>query len=647
MLGEAGLFRVIRKLHPPQPDSSLDSVRVVNDRPTTFPFFLADMSTDEGGVRGRAGRVSAETAVALAQGLKGTPQYRALAEILPTEWLDLYFEKRVEARIFPVIRSLCALEWLVQNGPPPPQRQVVWNNHRNLGPALLGVWPGSLVSLKLGPSFNFSARIRPRGRRVRNFLNLIKSKFGGTESSGASTTACRSELPTVAVYHAEGVDTTRRSDLFWFPNSEIDPKRVLVYLDADSLARLQTQPQTQLLEQLDSLGMRWVQLKGLGGSVPGWSPAGQKRNLMRQWRKNLYLHTPTTATQRWVAAEAATLLGEVQYWLSFYEEFNVKIHVDINEGSHVTVARSIAAEMHGGIHVGRQRSDSWGLDTLGHHPDHVYFVWNQRGALCAEGNRNRIDSTVISGFPHDNTWSDESSTAELRRNMEDNGAKFVIAFFDNAFWWGGGFSRTILRSFYTAFLRWVIEDPTLGVITKSKKPVVLEDLPELEELMGQAVSTGRWINLTDVFGRLPSDASRAADISVGIGISSAVTEAVAAGGRGVHCDLRTMRSHPFYQWGYEKVVFDDLDRMMDAFKCYKADPAAIVGFGDFSNHMDQIDPFADGRSGERAGTYLRWLLEAFDQGKDQENALRHANQQFTTAWGDDKVMTTNSQVLKV
>ena len=112
-------------------------------------------------------------------------------------------------------------------------------------------------------------------------------------------------------------------------------------------------------------------------------------------------------------------------------------------------------------------------------------------------------------------------------------------------------------------------------------------MPELRELMAKAEATGRWINLTEVHGRMPSDASRAADMSVGIGISTAANEAVAAGGRAVHCDFPAMREHPFYKLGYEKVVFDDLERMMASLRRYLADPASEAGLGDFSPFIEQ------------------------------------------------------------
>jgi len=127
-------------------------------------------------------------------------------------------------------------------------------------------------------------------------------------------------------------------------------------------------------------------------------------------------------------------------------------------------------------------------------------------------------------------------------------------------------------------------------------------------------------------------------MSVGIGMSTAANEAVAAGGKAIRCDLPAMRSHPFYQWGYEKVVFDDLDRMMAALKRYKADSSSEPGLGDFSPFVDQVDPFRDGKAGERIGAYIRCLLEGFDAGLDRDQVIEQANAQYAEAWGAQYVI---------
>ena len=157
--------------------------------------------------------------------------------------------------------------------------------------------------------------------------------------------------------------------------------------------------------------------------------------------------------------------------------------------------------------------------------------------------------------------------------------------------------------------------------------------------MDRAIASGRWVNLPEPQGRFPSDASQAADISIGLGISTAVDEAVSLGGRGVHYDHSAMRGHPYYSWGEGKVVFDDIESMMAALKRYRADPMSEPELGEFSSRIEQVDPFRDGRGNERIGNYLGWLMKGLGAGLDRDLAVREANQQYTHSWGDAMVST--------
>lgn len=71
-------------------------------------------------------------------------------------------------------------------------------------------------------------------------------------------------------------------------------------------------------------------------------------------------------------------------------------------------------------------------------------------------------------------------------------------------------------------------------------------------------------------------------------------------------------------------------------KSHKAGNAAYEEIGDWSPFLDRLDPYRDGRAGERMGTYLRWCLEGFDAGLDRDNVIRQANAKFNVRWGHDK-----------
>jgi len=625
-----------------------ETVRVVSNHSKAPPLFLADMRTEGGEtLRSQAERLATEITIGLTQRISLLPQYEALRAVLPSERVILYLEKKINAEVYPPLRAMCVMEWCIRNGGHPEKREVVWHDHHNLGPVLQDVWPSKEVRLVLGAPRTFLTKARLWARSVRNSVYELVEGMSRRIPGGASHRVESLANPTIAVHYVEGIDVSRRSDIFWYPESRIDPKRILVYFDR--LSPVNERFRKDLVRQIESMGFRWVSFGNASLSLDDkriCNANEERQSLLTQWRQALNGIESVTPTQRWFNNVAATLLSEVGYWYSVCKTLNIKIHLEMDEGGLVPVAQAVALDMVGGIHIGRQRSDSWGWGFLGHHPDHVYFAWNGRCAAHARENRNRIDSIIICGFPYDSAWRFNPARQDVREHLAAKGVSFVVALFDNGFWWGGTFSRAMIGTFYRVFLEWALEDPEIGVVNKSKKPTILEQLPELRNLMKKTETTGRWLNLTNVFGRSPSDASRAADISVGVGISSAVTEAVAAGGRGIHLDLTYQRSFPFYEWGYEKVVFDDVKRMMAALRRYKSDRTSEPGLGDFSHKMDQIDPFHDGQAGERVGTYIRWLLEAFDRGYGRDAAIREANTRYAERWGADKVLDFSAGATK-
>ena len=214
--------------------------------------------------------------------------------------------------------------------------------------------------------------------------------------------------------------------------------------------------------------------------------------------------------------------------------------------------------------------------------------------------------------------------------------------FDNFFWWGGIYSYNMVSQFYLSFLYLVIHDNDIAVITKSKKPLVFESLPHLKPLMDQAEQTGRWINLAEVLGRLPSDASKISDISVGLGISSAISEAASQGYRGVHVDLNRMYSHPLYKTGYGQVIFDDLEHLINRLKVFKLENGDNNDLGSFNTHMSLVDPFHDRKGNTRISDYVQSLLRSLQQGKTNEQAINIANVKYSGEWGSDKIISKTS-----
>ena len=574
-----------------------------------------------------------DTTMAVVEDIKALPVYNGLASILPPDKVALYFEKRIYNDIFPLIRFLCIVRWYIRTENEHCKHIIIWPNTGFFGNIQRALPDNKISLVDYRRLFNFSG--------IRSF---IKKKYNwGQDAFASILPKCLKPIPakktSIAVHYAEGIDFKRRSDLFWYPDSQIDADRVIIYFDRSYNHRITKEH----VKRINSRGMRWLALswrRDIPCSLKHvWRHPLKKGALLTTLKKSrAYNRKDICETEKWFLKAASELVEDVEYWKTFYKMFNVKIHIDAVEGGLQNVVQNIALDLVDGIHIGKQRSE-WSVpitDTIGYYPDHVFFSWNSRSPLYLDGGKNRNDYCIVAGFPYD---------AILARNRGggcyngEYGGRFVVALYDNMFGDNIHYSKSMMLAFYRNFLEWAIEDEDVVLIIKSKKPVILTGLHEIHDLLTRAKVTKRCIIMGDVFGRLASDALYGADIAVGIGISSAVTEAVIVGYRGVHCDLTSLRSHPFYQWGYEKVVFDDIDKMMVSLKRYKENPNNEPELGDWSLHLDELDPFRDGRGGERIGTYIRCLLEVFKKGGNRDEAIRNANKLYSERWGSDKVIT--------
>lgn len=453
--------------------------------------------------------------------------------------------------------------------------------------------------------------------------------------------------PMVGVHFGEGIGIGRRSDVHWFPQSKVEPDRVLLFINENSLEKkygLFVRPNKPLLKELGVSPFKWVLVpqKRLIGIYKGvWAP---KKIKLPKW-VNALNEKISDGFDKWIFNICKELLCEIDFWKSFLEEFNVKILYYSGEGSTAVIVQGIAFDVlgeKGGFTVGKQRSD------IGHslkflttyHTKDIVFTWNRRNPEYFKPPCNRVCSQIVAGHPNDANFLQHIVEMEdVKRQFNKKGVTFVVALFDTAHGENiYNFLSAEVELVYTRFLNWMLEDNTLGFVIKSKKPIILKTLPNIHSLLKSAEATGRCIRLP--FSYFPSAAAQVADVVVGLNVSTAATEAVIAGCRGVHYHSSFPRTHEYYRWGYGKLVFDNLDLMMNALKSYKADKSSNPELGNWTPYLDLIDPFRDGRAGERMGTYFKWCLEGFDEGLNRDEVMSRANKKYASLWGDDKVIKT-------
>ncbi|MDR4508762.1 MAG: hypothetical protein MRJ65_11105 [Candidatus Brocadiaceae bacterium] len=589
-----------------------------------------------------------EFAISISRKIELTTIYKQLIEKLPSKRVLLYFQYVIKKEIYPFIRQGCVIQWHERNGKAIPIRErTVRVPKTGIFILLKECWDFENIPILLVNPLVFSIKSNILLKALiksyvkKTVVRVCKSFNWYTKKGHYSSRY--GECGIIACHYTEGINPSRRNDLNWYIGSNIAPERVLIYIDNNNVDNSRGKKVgVETVLQIEKQGFKCVTLKkGVvdRGDANYWQPSKMPSDLFIGKKE------AQNKVEGGIIGIANNLLEETYYWRCFYDDFYVRINYTAEEGIAKNIAQAIAFDIEKGkpgFLVGKQRSEIFlphSLYCIGYHPKHIFFIWNKREEKYFRPNYNQNDLFVVAGYANDlyRKKADESNKSVCQQ-LRLKGVQFIVVLFDNMYGSDIHFSRKAMIDFYQPFLEWMLNDTTIGIVIKSKKPFVINNIQEIHPLLNKALESGRCIKISNEFGFFPSEASFGADMAIGCGVSSAVIEAVIGGCKGIHYDMTHLKNHEFYKWGYEKIVFDDLDRMMVSLKKYKENPQNNRELGDWSSYLNELDPFRDGKGGERMGAYMQWLLEAFDKGNGRDEAIQYANKLYSEQWGSDKII---------
>lgn len=515
---------------------------------------------------------------------------------------------------------------------------------------LIKYWPfGSVRLMSSNINYNFI-------NQKNGLKNLIKMKIRNVESTvlkhlyDSNKNYITSKKPLmIGISYNEGIDYNNRSDLFWYQNSNINPSSVQIYFE-DSYTHNRYDKADSVIDKTEMLGFKWTCLYP-NRKFKYWNPGHIQNKLIKEAQKLLKAFRPKSRMEKWLKKELSNVVSRVAYWYSFFKSQGIYVHYDVTEAGYENICKNIALDLLGGCSVGKERSFIAGSKGMfvGYYPNHVFFTWGRRSAKLFLNTHNLHKNILIAGEPYSSTYnvnSDLDKNKKIQKKLKKNGAKFIVLLIDNMHSTNESLGQNVytpkMVEFYRYFLDWVHDDPEFGLIIKSKKSIIQETLPGIQRQIEQAESTGRCYNVPDPLGTKPADYAGIVNmaVSTNVFISGSLIECILQGCKGVHYDYANLKTieTDLYAWGENKVLFTELSDMVKAIKAYKNEPANNPELGDWSGHLDELDPFRDGGGGERIGTYMRWLLEGFDKGRSRDEAIEEANKLYADMWGSDKIM---------
>jgi hypothetical protein len=431
-------------------------------------------------------------------------------------------------------------------------------------------------------------------------------------------------------YRPLGFSPDQRTEFFWAAALPDWRPRLLLYQYQSP-----TGPTPTERTELEAYGVRVL------GNAPGvtrWTP---RRGFLRQaaWRVGCVLAAAARATAELrpppphLVARVAWLGVRVAYWEDFFRATGVRVNIGC---LNTEVAQTIALANVGGVSVGYQYSASNIINpgTLLTAGEDIQFVFSPlfeehwRTVGCEETHFLR------SGFIFDflrNVVPEDELDRELRRGFEVAGARFVLCFLDenSVQRWNVPAPHEEAMADYEFLLRWLLDDPELGLVFKPKKgDTLFERMGPLSSLIEEAEATGRCVflnRLPEESAFSPARAARLADLCLGklVG-STAAMEAWMVGVPTVLVDPDGYHTHPFWSWGGGKIVFSGWPELRSAVHGFRADPEGRPEFGDWSSGIHALASPLDGAARERIGRVVRRLSEALGAGRSREHAIAEA-----------------------
>lgn len=435
----------------------------------------------------------------------------------------------------------------------------------------------------------------------------------------------------IAVIISDGISPDRRNNLNWMWGSNIIPGEIVALWD--NTYRLPTNLEYKLVEKL---GLKIFKRKTHYNNsdkclFPVWKPTFKYYIflffMMAKFIK-LIMKTVGRLNKKtlWAYIQTVILLKNIAWWYDFFKFNDIKVYMEDNYGDEI-YQQSVAIDMAGGVNVLIERSMVYG--------NHSYFDDRPANISFLSGSYminqmvdpDKIMHKFIVGYYYDQMDKGviEKQKEILKYELQQAGALNngpLILICDEP---GVIYGKDVIHYFYRALLNDLHEKKGYTLLIKPKKKLILLGLPrDVNKCLTSLIEKKRCFVL---------DPSTSISLAVNISElvisvpSTAMFTSIAHGKRtAVFNPYRTVKDI-FYEQGLEnKSIFEDLNCLLNSLHEYLE--GRFSEFGDCSAVHKIIDPFRDGKAGERMSLFIKKFLEHLQLYGDREIAIGKAKEEF-------------------
>ena len=480
-----------------------------------------------------------------------------------------------------------------------------------------------------------------RLQKIDDYLFLIWKKI---RSIGGSTMMKNSGVQVdkkIAVrYSTQGIefDLSKRTDFFFLNNDNISFSDLILFKFSSDKP---LDPKIQ--EKIRKYG---ITIYGTAPGIKNWTPTIRTiplflYTLIQYCRIILFCFIRHGYFSFYLSSGLISMVVRYVYWLDFFNANNVGISINSTfAGGH---AQNLALSKLGGVSFAYQYSISdlhYPTSTLSNcETVQISFsdfftrhLWREI-ELPADKVLNIgyiYDYFVKNPLPFD-------SYEKIKKQFQDNGVTFTICFFDENSLdrWDMPASNKETASDYSFLFKWLLSDPTIGMIFKPKRGIDLfARINSISQLLSEALATNRCFFLMnktinrDIF---PIQAANFADICIGkLSGATAAMEAALGNIPTYLVDVECHYTHPFYKKENHNIIFKDWPTIKETVSLFRADPELNNNLGNWSPLWEDVVSYNDGKSRDRFSDFIYYTYKAINEGAGQLEAIYEAERKLNT-----------------
>jgi hypothetical protein len=365
----------------------------------------------------------------------------------------------------------------------------------------------------------------------------------------------------IAVELFEGLDLTKKNDIFWMSENKIDSSRILLLVESQNLCYLDIEKSIKLAKRMRIQIITNDPKIAYLYKLPSWRPEHQ--SLILDTLSLLKIIFLTQLPSLWTALKMNYAEKKIIYWKSFFSEFNIFIYQHSSEHSIDGLLRRFAINSLSGYEFGRMRSQFFEFYSAAFYFHHqIAMVWKSNVKNVFEKGLSGINHILEIGYPNyylkNQKYISLNNETKINFNLK---VRHKCIVFDNAPHHNGQLSIDALKIFYNEIINVACANPSIGFIIKSKKPQILNSLPVIKNKLLKLQNLNQ-VNIVTSKYESAAFLALQADYAVGIPGSTAVCEASILGCNVIMYD--ETGANRLKNLFLDKIIFNDILKFKSA-----------------------------------------------------------------------------------